>query len=47
VKNAGYLGILTLEAVKRAKPDATGTDCLGYGGNINSGCKEFDMDILT
>jgi hypothetical protein len=47
VKNAGYLGILTLEAGKRSKPDAAGADCLGYGGNINSGCKEFDVDILT
>jgi hypothetical protein len=47
VKNAGYLGTLTLEAVKRSKPDAAVADCLGYGGNISSGCKELDMDILT
>jgi len=47
VKNAGYLGTLTLEAVKRSKPDAAVADCLGYGGNINAGCKAFDVDILT
>ena len=35
------------KSVETVKPDTAAAVCMGYGGIISSGCKEFDEDTLT